>query len=571
MDDIRELKIGRVESPRQSSVGNVSLRDRVRAIPRAMLAQGWDPVAVGGAALEGLVDLLGFERGFIFVGVEARDGSVRDPDGATFQSVASRARKAGGEDWMPVRNPEFAVNRSVLKRAAAAGQTISINDCLVGAAGAPEEQHRAVLCLPFEPAPGSEAAFYIDRELGRGEIGEGDLALLEELSERIVPIFSKAWLASRVADLQSRVTSESGIEVPEEEAPSEEDAETVAEVPIYHGIVGKDEKLQKIFRIIEKIKDSDLNVCIFGESGTGKELFARAIHSASTRRGRLFVAENCGAIPENLLESELFGHVKGAFTGADADRKGVFEVASGGTLFLDEIGDMSEGMQRKLLRVLQENVIRPIGGKHTIEVDVRVICASNRDLRHLVQTGAFRADLYYRLNVITIEIPSLRDRPGDIPFLVEHFASDVCSEEGIVKRFGQSAIKALTQHSWPGNVRELRNVIRRVLITCPRRLVARKDVIGLLEASGASPRSETSLERDDKNLVLRVPAREAFHEIIDECEKVVLRNALNQYGWNKSKVTKALRIPRQSLYNKIDRYKLERAWNPGTGTSTGEG
>ena len=140
-----------------------------------------------------------------------------------------------------------------------------------------------------------------------------------------------------------------------------------------------------------------------------------------------------------------------------------------------------------------------------------------------------------------------------------------------MKRFGQSAIKALTQHSWPGNVRELRNVIRRVLITCPRRLVARKDVIGLLEASGASPRSETSLERDDKNLVLRVPAREAFHEIIDECEKVVLRNALNQYGWNKSKVTKALRIPRQSLYNKIDRYKLERAWNPGAGTSTGEG
>ena len=541
------------------------------AIPREMLAQGWDPVAVGGAALEGLVDLLGFERGFIFVAPETRDLSIRDPDDTTFQSIVSRARKAGGEDWMPVRNPEFAVNRSVLKRAAAAGRIISINDCLVGAAGAPEEQHRAVLCLPFEPAPGCEAAFYIDRALGRGEIGESDLALLEELSERIVPIFSKAWLAARVAELQGKTTSETGIEVPEPEgAPSEEDAETVAEVPIYHGIVGKDEKLQKIFRIIEKIKDSDLNVCIFGESGTGKELFARAIHTASSRRGRLFVAENCGAIPENLLESELFGHVKGAFTGADADRKGVFEVASGGTLFLDEIGDMSEGMQRKLLRVLQEGVIRPIGGKHTIEVDVRVICASNRDLRHLVQSGAFRADLYYRLNVITIEIPPLRDRPGDIPFLVEHFASGVCSEESISKRFGQSAIKALTQHSWPGNVRELRNVIRRVLITCPRRLVARKDVIGLLEASGASPRSETSLERDDKNLVLRVPAREAFHEIIDECEKVVLRNALNQYGWNKSKVTKALRIPRQSLYNKIDRYKLERAWNPGSGSSASD-
>jgi transcriptional regulator with GAF, ATPase, and Fis domain len=283
----------------------------------------------------------------------------------------------------------------------------------------------------------------------------------------------------------------------------------------------------------------------------------------------MFVAENCGAIAESLLESELFGHVKGAFTGADEDKKGLFEIASGGTLFLDEIGDMSEGMQRKLLRVLQEGVIRPVGGKSTVRTDARVICASNRDLRHLVEKGKFRADLFYRLNVITIEIPPLRERPGDIRLLVAHVSAAVSREERVRKRFTRSAMKALVEYSWPGNVRELHNVVRRAILTAPGRLIARKDLHGLLRAETASPRSGENVERDDEDLILRIPVRDSFNEIIDECERVILVNCLKQCGWNKSKVTKALRIPRQSLYNKIAKYNLEREW--GTDVPSREG
>jgi DNA-binding NtrC family response regulator len=298
-----------------------------------------------------------------------------------------------------------------------------------------------------------------------------------------------------------------------------------------------------------------------GESGTGKELLARAIHGAGKRRDKLFVGENCGAISETLLESELFGHTKGAFTGADEDRKGLFEVANGGTLFLDEIGDMSESMQRKLLRVLEEGEIRPIGSKDTITVDVRVIAASNRDLKSLVQKGVFRADLYYRLNVITLELPPLRERAADIPLLLEEFTAEVCREEGITRRFSESAAKALEQYTWPGNVRELRNVVRRVLITSPRRIVARKEVAEYLRSRGPVSHSGKCIERDGAQVVLRIPARESFNEIIDECEKAVLEHALEECAWNKSRVTKVLKIPRQSLYNKIAKYDLQRNWD----------
>jgi len=212
-----------------------------------------------------------------------------------------------------------------------------------------------------------------------------------------------------------------------------------------------------------------------------------------------------------------------------------------------------------LLRVLQENVIRPIGGKQTIKVDVRVICASNRDLKHLVQKGAFRADLYYRLNVITIELPPLREREGDIPLLVSFLLRKICEEESVKKRFSQSALRAMCQYSWPGNVRELSNVIRRAILTCPRRIIARKDILGLLSVAGAAPHSGENIEREDGDLFLRIPVRDSFNEIIEECERVVLLNSLKQSGWNKSKVTKLLKIPRQSLYNKIAKYQLERA------------
>jgi len=541
-------------------------QERISQLAHSLVHAGFDSGALAGLALEGILDLLGFERGFIFLAAMDSAAPSKGDDSVSLQPIGARARRGNpsSSEWVPVRNPEFAANRAVIKRVLRDRRPLAINDCLLEPTPQGGEQHRAVLCQPFDLTPATAGVLYLDRELGRGELGDAELRVLDEFASRCLVLVARAFLVGELekahALLNSQVkagdATESVLQSPEDEV----QAVDLEELPSFYGIVGRDEKLQKIFKVVTKIKKSDLSVCIFGESGTGKELLARALHASSTRKDTAFVAENCGAIPENLIESELFGHVKGSFTGADEDKQGLFQVASGGTLFLDEIGDMSEGMQRKLLRVLEEGVIRPIGGKGPLKVDVRVLCASNRDLKVLVEKGSFRADLYYRLNVITLELPPLRDRAGDIPALVGHLAAQLGEQEGIRKRFSVSAMKALCEYPWPGNIRELANVLRRVLLTCPRSLVGRKDVVGLLSTVNVSPRSGENMERDENELSLRIPVRESFNEIIEECERVVLINALNQCAWNKSKVTKALKIPRQSLYNKIAKYKLERTW-----------
>ena len=325
-------------------------------------------------------------------------------------------------------------------------------------------------------------------------------------------------------------------------------------------MVGRSASLDKVGEAIKRAAPTNATVLIVGESGVGKELVARAIHASSRRWDRKFVSENCGTIAESLLESELFGHMKGAFTGADEDRPGLFEAAQGGTVFLDEIGDMSEGMQRKLLRVLQEGVIRPIGSQKSLKVDVRVISASNRNLPALVQKGAFRIDLFYRMNVISLELPPLRERVEDMPLLVDHFLDEIAHEDGQAKRLSESAMNALRQYAWPGNVRELRNVIRRVVVTSKERTIVRKDVAPLLTGSQTTGFLSEDLDRTDTHIVLRVPRKKTFHEIIGECERVVLQSALKECRWNKSRVVKLLKIPRQSLYNMIAKHNLTRKW-----------
>jgi DNA-binding NtrC family response regulator len=231
-----------------------------------------------------------------------------------------------------------------------------------------------------------------------------------------------------------------------------------------HGITGQSESIRRVRLLIEKAAACALPVLIQGESGTGKELVARAIHRRSNRQGRRFFSENCSALSESLLESELFGHVRGAFTGADRDRKGILELADGGTLFLDEIGDMSVRMQSKLLRALQEREFRPVGGRDTIRVNVRVISATNRSLVALVKTGGFREDLFYRVNVITIDMPPLRDRREDIPLLIGDFLDRLNGDSGLPRReVTQGAMQLLVGYEWPGNVRELENVVQRAV------------------------------------------------------------------------------------------------------------
>ena len=232
-------------------------------------------------------------------------------------------------------------------------------------------------------------------------------------------------------------------------------------------IIGETEGIIKIKEMIEKVAPSDARVLITGENGTGKELVARSLHDNSNRRKMQFIEVNCAAIPSELIESELFGHEKGAFTSAVKDKKGKFELASGGTLFLDEIGDMSASAQAKVLRALQENVIQRVGGERDIKVDCRVIAATNKDLRKEIEAGRFREDLYHRLAVILIHVPSLNERRDDIPLLADHFMTMVCAEHGVPRKsFSEDALEALKQTDWSGNIRELRNIIERLIILC---------------------------------------------------------------------------------------------------------
>jgi transcriptional regulator with GAF, ATPase, and Fis domain len=245
----------------------------------------------------------------------------------------------------------------------------------------------------------------------------------------------------------------------------------------FDAVIGGSPAMREIFAYLEKVSPSDLTCMITGETGTGKEMVARAIHNASTRRTKPFVVLDCGSIPRDLIESTLFGHEKGSFTGAVSQQIGCFEQASGGTIFLDEIGELDIGLQPKLLRVLEQREIKRVGGDRTVKVDVRVLAATNRDLRDEVNRNHFREDLYFRLSVINVELPPLRDRREDIPAIANHFLGDIASRRGMVMSFNHEALAALMQHSWPGNVREMRNVVERAAALSDDHVITRSDLM----------------------------------------------------------------------------------------------
>jgi len=311
-----------------------------------------------------------------------------------------------------------------------------------------------------------------------------------------------------------------------------------------HAMVGSSPALQTTRELIAKVAPTNARVLITGENGTGKELVARALHADSARRDQPFVEVNCAAIPSELIESELFGHVKGSFTGAFADRAGKFEQADGGTLFLDEVGDMALPAQAKLLRVLQEGVVTRIGGSKAIEVDVRVLAATNKDLGLEIAEGRFREDLLYRLNVVEIDVPPLRERREDIPELVEHFTQQITAAGGMPgKRFGDDAVRRLQQRNWPGNIRELRNVVERALILSPGKLVTAADIDLLFPPD---PRGGEEGEP------------QTFERFKQDAERSFLATKLREFDWNVSETARALKMPRSNLYKKIERYGLTR-------------
>jgi two-component system nitrogen regulation response regulator NtrX len=328
---------------------------------------------------------------------------------------------------------------------------------------------------------------------------------------------------------------------------SEENASLRRRVEARFDMVGESYALRAVQDRVAKVAGTPARVLITGENGTGKELVARAIHQESPRRNGPFVEVNCAAIPQELIESELFGHVRGSFTGAVTDRAGKFEQADGGTLFLDEIGDMSVAAQAKVLRVLQDNVVTRIGGSKPIRVDVRVLAATNKDLEEEIAAGRFREDLYYRLNVVPLHVPPLRERREDVPMLVTHFLRELAEREGGPRGITEEALQRLTELDWPGNVRELRNTVERLLILASGPTITAADVERLV-----GRRAE-----DGAGLGSLAECR-TFEEFKAVAERAFLLAKLRTFDWNVSETARALEMPRSNLYKKIERYGLER-------------
>jgi DNA-binding NtrC family response regulator len=314
----------------------------------------------------------------------------------------------------------------------------------------------------------------------------------------------------------------------------------------FENIIGKSDLMLRTFDLVAQVAPSRSTILLQGESGTGKELIAKAIHANSPRKDRPFVPVNTGAMPSDLLESMLFGHVKGAFTSAVSSKKGLFEMADRGTIFLDEIGNMSMETQAKLLRVLQDKRFMHLGGVQEIQVDVRVIAATNSDLRQAVKDGRFREDLYYRLNVITIELPPLRNRKEDIPMLAQHFLLKYCEEnERASRSLGPDALRALMDYAWPGNVRELENAIERAVVLSahpvitadllPEDIVSRGDVLPLIAS------------KPDASLF----------EIVEDCERRIIATMLERCGWNQTEAAERFHVPLSTLNQKIKRLNIE--------------
>ncbi len=323
---------------------------------------------------------------------------------------------------------------------------------------------------------------------------------------------------------------------------SRDPTDLIEEQPVFECMVGKCQAMQGVFDLIRKVAKADVAVLLTGESGTGKELLAQAIHNLSARKDKPFLAVNCAALPDNLLESELFGHEKGAFTGAVSKRRGKFELAHQGTLFLDEIGDMSFGAQAKILRIIEEGRFEPIGSEKTIGVDNRIVAATNRDLVKEVREGRFRRDLYYRLNEFAISLPPLRERKEDIGLLIDHFIKQFNKElNKQVEGVSDVALSYLKKHNWPGNIRELRSVIRRAMILMDGGVIWLEHLPFEIRLRG-----EEALEVVEEETLP-----------LEENEKRYIARILARTKWNKSRAANILKISRHRLDRKINLYNLK--------------
>ncbi len=385
----------------------------------------------------------------------------------------------------------------------------------------------------------------LDRAVGRIPV------LSEEEITRLTDLLKLA--VNEVAHFEFELTRK-------EQAPAPPSAEQTDRYK-FENIVGKSGPMLEIFRLLEKVSNSDATVLVNGESGTGKELVARAIHYNGPRKDMPFVVQNCSAFNDNLLESALFGHTKGSFTGALRDKKGLFEVADGGTFFLDEVGDMSPSLQVKLLRVLQEGTFIPVGGTQTREVNVRVIAATHKDLSELVKKGQFREDLFYRINVIRVQVPALRERRDDIPILIDHFMRKHHREGQRARGMAPDAMNVLLNYAWPGNIRELENEIERLLVLGSDLDVIPGDLISSRIRDAVQPGGSVYLPTATRSATGRL------NDAVEALEREMIGQGLERTRHNKSRLARELGISRSNLILKIAKYGLGR---PGMGDDDAE-
>ena len=505
------------------------------------LARATDEDALLDAFLDGALVLSGAERAFLLGPGEADASCVlrsRDRGG---QRIAD-ARGAGGP---------------AVRRVLSGGRAEVVEDPAraEGAAGV-----RSALCVPLQSE--RRLALWLDSRHEEGAFSAADADLMSAYGEQAALALERVRLlaqnqrqrdelaatASEMRSLNDRLA-----EALERRTAELRDAR--ADLALvddafahrYPEIVGRGPATLAVLRQVDRVADTGVPVLFEGESGTGKELFARALHASSGRASARFVAENCAALPDSLLENELFGHERGAFTGADAAASGLFERADGGTLFLDEVGDMSVNLQKRLLRCLQEGEVRRVGGSVVRKVDVRVVTATNRDLMALVREGRFREDLYYRLAVVKVRVPPLRERREDIPVLCDHFLSRL-KVDGRPRRITEAAIEALVRFSWPGNIRQLENEIRRAAAlsrgAIEAEALSREILDPVAVLAEAPPAQDGAVNRDLKSLV-------------EDLEIRVVRRVMEREGGNISRASRALGLSRLGLRKKLRRYKLD--------------
>lgn len=487
--------------------------------------------------IDTIVGLTDAERGFLLL--RGRDGALR-------------ARSARNIDRRSLTSEESRLSRSIAEQVVATGEPVLTVDARADdrfdtASSVHALRLRSILAVPLRVKSDIVGAVYVDDRLRPGAFGEGAMQLALDVADQAAIAVENARLLRenrrrqrKIEKLNQQLKREvdrQKVELEELRRELDGQRKELATRYSYDAIVARSSAMAKVFRILDRVTDSEVPVVIQGESGTGKELVARAIHFNGPRSNHPFVTENCGAIPETLLESVLFGHVKGAYTGADRSRQGLFEVASGGTLLLDEIAEMSTAMQAKLLRVLQEGELRPVGGDQTVKVDVRVITSSNQDLGEMVRAGTFREDLFYRLNVITVRLPPLRDRREDIPLLVEHFVAKHGARH--VSGVDREALRRLTAYRWPGNVRQLENEMMRASVLADD--VIREEHLSPEVVEGGEGRRP-----DDLDLRAHVA----------QLERKLITKALERSSGNQSKASKLLGLSRYGLQKKMTRHGL---------------